>query len=230
MRRLLLILTLASPLAAETVSEDARREAYLRAEAFFESGRLWKPTGQPEDSVPFRYAPLILTEGGADHPFTPKVLFAIRQVRLGDRSYRSVEYSWKHGERPQGVRIVLGDDDYPLLWEVLHDSAGLRPVFVATELEGTAFGAHGPPLAGRSWSIEPAVETAPELVVPRTVDPGPVPMGPFVYVGREGYDVATVICRCMPSQVGEITASLDYRLAPAAADPGDAIALPLRLP
>lgn len=136
---------------------------------------------------------------------------------------RQLAFAWQaqaggpgDGDSPrlQGLRITLGRDGFPLLFEVLRDSSGARVLFVGRALEELAAAAHGAPLPGRRYACERAVEDAPRVVVAGLVERGPMPLGPFVYLDREQHDVTTVLCRCAPSQVGGVLESRPYELVP----------------
>jgi hypothetical protein len=149
-------------------------------------------------------------------------------VELQGREYDRRTYLWTVGpsSRAQGIRATLGSDGFPTLYEVLTDASGARLIFVAQALEEAAIGQFGDPLAGRRFTIERAVEEAPDVVVAGTLEPGPIPLGPFVYVTAPAGDVSSVICRCMESRVGAIVESLEYELVPIDELSASGLALP----
>ena len=112
-----------------------------------------------------------------------------------------------------GVRMTLDDDGFPVVWEV-RDRGDVDRLFVSHSLESAARAAFGPPLPRRRYAIERAIADAPRSVVVRVLDDGPIPMGPYVYIDRDGR-VTTVLCRCMPSQVGAFDRTADYDIRPA---------------
>jgi hypothetical protein len=208
-----------------SLDDDERRALYDRADRSFAAGVLLKPVAVSADETETDLAPLLLqqadpSEFGAKRP--ERVVSVLSgTVKIGTTSYEQRTYLWSHpalstGDRPvaQGVRMTLGSDGFPAIYEVLTDSSGARPIFVTTVLEDAASAEFGDPLEGRRFAIERAVEDAPDVIVPGILEPGPTPLGPFVYLTEPAHDVATLICRCMPSQVEVILDSLEYRLEP----------------
>jgi len=152
----------------------------------------------------------------------PTVYHSRSMLRISDRELVQWSYVWWYATSAddrrdagvQGVRVTLDGVGYPVVWEVLEDSTRARVLFVSDELERTAietFGARNP---GRMFSAERSLEAAPDVIVARAIETGATPLGPFVYVGETGTDVMTLICRCMPSQVGEVPQTNEYVLAP----------------
>lgn len=58
------------------------------------------------------------------------------------------------------------------------------------------------------------MENTPDVIVPRIINPGPVPMRPFLYIEGAGHSVATLICRCMPPQFDDLAGDHQYELRP----------------
>jgi hypothetical protein len=58
------------------------------------------------------------------------------------------------------------------------------------------------------------VEAAPDVIVARVIDDGPIPMGPIVYLSAETRQVSTLICRCMPAQARRLLVTGTYNLRP----------------
>lgn len=119
------------------------------------------------------------------------------------------------GNRQQaiGIRITLGLDGFPVVWEVLDSREKLKVLYVSRSAEYAAQQEFGKPAAGRQWVMErPGEETA-EVVVVRTLADGPVPMGPYAYVDAAGR-ITHVLCRCSPSQVGEFLREGEYDVRP----------------
>ena len=113
----------------------------------------------------------------------------------------------------QGIRITLNSAGQPVIWEVLADSSGAELFFVSQNLEAAAMAEFGKPLPGRRYAIERSVEAAPDVVVARVIDDGPVAMGPIVYLSAGTRAVSTLICRCMPAQARKLLATSTYDLA-----------------
>jgi hypothetical protein len=209
---------------------------YARAEAHFTSAILLKPyPAPPTNTLAAQLAPLLLIEdGGAVSLETfrdvPVVFFNERRIRLHGRTHDQVSYAWQAGSRGahaeglagwQGIRITLSRTGQPAVWEVLRDSSGADVVYVSQNVEAAALREFGPALAERRFAVERAVTEAPNVVVARVIDDGPVPMGPIVHLSANTGDVSTLICRCMPSQTKRLAGQLGYELRPAEAKHGD---------
>lgn len=143
-------------------------------------------------------------------------------ITVNGRPHDQYSYWWIYpstaasASNAQGIRLTLNAAGEPVIWEVLHDSSGADLIYVAQSLELAARAEFGPPLPGRRFAIERAVEDAPNTVVANVIDDGPVPMGPVVYLRQGNRDVAALICRCMASQGGTLHGQAHYelRLAP----------------
>ncbi len=143
-------------------------------------------------------------------------------VELGGSEYDQVVYVWWHRRRPdnrqlgphQGIRITVGADGFPVAWEVLGFGNGVKRLFVSSTLEGAAEDKFGGPLPGRNFAIERSVADAPDAVVVRIIEDGPIPMGPYVYLAADTHEVTTLLCRCSPSQVSRIVEMDYYSLLP----------------
>lgn len=132
--------------------------------------------------------------------------------RLGELEVTRYHYVWWIRTRsddpaatrwqPQGYRLTVDGDGFPRIWEVLREPQGLRVLYVSESLEASA-GAHGlAPLPGRRFALERAIAETPDVTVARALSDAPVPLGPWVYVEYPGDRVSTLLCRCMPSQMG----------------------------
>ena len=202
---------------------------YERADGTFAAGLLLKPSSENE------LAPLLMLEVEPDSSSDsgvpiPVVHEHVGSVEILGERYEQRIYFWGS----QGLRVTLGRDGFPAVYEVLSDSSGARLLFVTENLEGAAASDFGDPLEGRRFAVERRVEAAPQAVVAGILEPGPVPLGPFVYLTRSG-DVASVICRCMESRVETVVDSLEYELRPLEEVPPQLKELPsgfgfLRLP
>lgn len=155
----------------------------------------------------------------------PTVYVDVSRTYVGSTELQQLTYFWRYpttcGARGcashsgSGVRITLGLDGLPVLWEGLSTSEERTVLFVADSLEEAARREFGEPLEGRTYSIERAMSETKRVVVVRLLDDGPVAMGPYVYVGPpSNAQVTTVLCRCMPSQVDEFSESRYYELVP----------------
>ena len=141
------------------------------------------------------------------------------EVSLGGVRLEQWTYLWFYPPvspgralRWRGLRMTIGSRDYPIIWEILSNEIGLREIYVSKPLEKASREEYGPPLPGRRFSVEPAFEQHPNVVVPRIVGDGPQPMGPFVYLDAAQLAVSTLICRCEPSQAAEFPLSGHYQL------------------
>ncbi len=123
----------------------------------------------------------------------------------------------------QGIRITLNSAGQPALWEVLTDSSGAELIFVSHSLEAAALAEFGKPLPGRRYAIERSMEEAPNVIVARVIDDGPVAMGPMVYLSAGTRTVSTLICRCMPAQVRKLVATATYDLLPFQSGPTNSL-------
>jgi hypothetical protein len=159
---------------------------------------------------------------------SPVVYWELRDALMTGRHRSQIVYAWfqvspvagssASGDgdpfHVQGIRMTLDDDGAPLLWEVLPRVRGQRLVFVSRRLEEAAGRVFGAPLPGRRYAIEGPIEDCPDTLVVRVLEDGPLPMGPWVYVERDGLTIRTLLCRCMPGQVDENVETLEYELAP----------------
>lgn len=151
-------------------------------------------------------------------------------LQLSGTTHGRVTYVWCYAAQPaagsrgalafQGVRITLGTNGLPAIWEVLAAPDPFRILFVAQSLELAARARFGAPLPHRRFAAEQCVNLASNAVVARVLDDGPVPMGPIVYLTAGKRAVSTVICRCMPAQAAKLVATRSFELvrieAPAA--------------
>jgi len=161
-------------------------------------------------------------------PQIATIYSAVSRITVGGRSYDQVLFVWFYRaiERQleiRGIRIVLGPDGFPMLWEALSPRERTRVFFVSQSLEQLARKQLGLPLAGRTFSIERSTRNAPQVVVARVLQDGPIPMGPWVYLARPpSREIITLLCRCMPSQVSQIVRTIKYDLQPIEAVPRSA--------
>lgn len=189
-------------------------------------------SGEPRDSD--RFGAL---SGAASDPLTvepgrPTVYYEESRTTVGGTERKQIAYVWFYEMRPPnatdqsaiavtGIRGTLGEDLFPLVWEVEEaprhrnlDEHGFRLLFVADSVEARAIDAFGQALPGRRHVVERCIEESPDTIVARILEDGPVPMGPFVYRGGSPAAVTTLLCRCSPSQVQEIVETAYYELRP----------------
>jgi hypothetical protein len=152
----------------------------------------------------------------------PAVYFERSTAHVGGAERARLAFAWFHaGPMPgepvgQGVRVTLGADGLPTAYEVLRDSSGLDVLFAALPLEKAVSEQLGGPLAGRAFAVERALDAAPGVVVAGLAETGQMALGPFLYLGRESTDVLGLHCRCEPSRVDAVRASVEYELVPLA--------------
>ena len=170
-------------------------------------------------------APGISNGVPALNPSRPAVYWAADTVPLNGRVHVRLSWQWWYPPRPsssyvaatlprQGVRITLDSQGRPAIWEILTDTSGRQLVFISGSLEAAAAAEFGKPLAGRQYSIERSLEEAPDVIVPRVIDDGPMADGPIVYLGEGTRNVCALICRCMPAQVKQLAATRTFDLIP----------------
>jgi hypothetical protein len=172
-----------------------------------------------------RFGTLSLSNGllALDHS-RPAIYWQADAVRLIGKEYVRFAYLWCYspdaagqGESAlalQGIRITLDCAGQPAIWEVLADNSGAELIFVSQSLEAAALAEFGKALPARRYAIERSVEEAPNVVVARVIDDGPVAMGPFVYLSAGARVVSALICRCMPAQARKLLATGIYDLLP----------------
>ena len=181
---------------------------YDRTDRDFESGVLFRPDDATEGDPAHTFAPLLIVENGGSGSVPPEVTH--------ERTTDGWSYRWVDSATgvAQGIHATLGDDGFPVAYEILRDSSGVRLLFVDTLLEQRAAEQFGPPLPGRRFSVERSLEDAPDVAVGAVFEPGTTPLGPFVYLWSETSDVNVVLCRCMAPRVFDIVDSIAYTLKP----------------
>ncbi len=153
----------------------------------------------------------------ATAPAASTIYFERSTTRIGNRSHPQWAYYWRHRAaaaldgRIDGIRMTLGDDGWPMVFERFASSEGVVTLFVSESLERAAVKAYGGPLPGRQFSVERSIDEQPRVVVARLIADGPMPMGPWVYVSSDGR-VTTLLCRCSPSQVADNAGGAAYDL------------------
>jgi hypothetical protein len=236
----LLLAGCAAPQIRDRGHEHASTQAALRQRAtnHFAQAFLIKPADAEGGPLHVQLAPLLMMEkpgprASPQSPPTPSqnltVYHLAGTVQIHGKLHARFAYVWHapaegdgktaRPDRWQGIRITLDSAGRPSIWEVLADSSGARLVFVADSLEQAAKTQFGLPEVGRTYAVERDGGQTPGLVVARTVEDGPAPMGPFVYTTAQRQDVAVVLCRCAPPQVGTIAGTGYYSLQPLSAIP-----------
>lgn len=165
------------------------------------------------------------------------VFYQTTQTRLNGLPLEQITFLWMWPAAlrtddavlpAQGIRMTLDPEGRPLLWEVLADSSGVRPVFVSQRLEARAVEEFGPAGNGRRYAVETSATPELPVVVARIIEDSPVTMGPIAYLRAGNRDVVTVNCRCMPAQARELAGMAEYRLRPLPPRPPHALRQLLR--
>lgn len=179
------------------------------------------PEGQPSIDQDFEFAGLVL-EGGklALDPQRPAVYTQGGRALHGAIEHEQRTFLWFHRDggqgpiRAQGIRLTYDSQGFPAIFEVLKDASGKSLYYVSESLEALAREQHGDALEGRVHAIEPSVSESPDSLVVRPVKQGVQPLGPLIYDGVQGTDILQLHCRCAPSQLEAIGASVNYDLIP----------------
>ncbi|MCK6455438.1 MAG: hypothetical protein L6Q92_02745 [Phycisphaerae bacterium] len=215
---------------SEGPNDSPATDVAIRSQAHttFDSVVYYKPAEDLDPGELLTYAPLIVWESPAAGRLAadgrPPVLWADESTTvIHGRALRQVAYVWRIesasvAESPDagrigGVRLTLDEHGHPIVWEAIDAGSAASKLFVAASLERAAAEGFGPPLPGRAFSIERSRDDAGSAIVVRILDDGPVPMGPWVYLDRNGH-VTTVLCRCMPSQFSRAESTVTYRIRP----------------
>lgn len=219
-------------------SPEVYARIYDRATNQFVTASFFKPDVAHETDAAFRYAPLIvqqttpgqplpqeaafgeveLVEGKPQVRGVPTIYFHADTIRLQGNERLRLTYLWVYPARdaqmpvPQGLRITIGSEGLPVLWEPLYEESGAAVVYAGGGLERAAAREHGSVLPGRKFALERAEAERPFALIARVLEDGPVPMGPIVYVASPPDTIATVACRCMPSQAKGLVSTTTYRL------------------
>jgi len=141
-------------------------------------------------------------------------------VRINDVDHPQVTYIWQHpaaGSSPAnarlGLRITLGSDGFPVVWEVLDSRQQSTILYVSRSAENLATAEFGAPLPDRHLSVEQSLEVARDVIVVRAIEDGPIPMGPYIYADSSN-QITGVLCRCSPTQVDEFLLEKQYQMEP----------------
>lgn len=214
------------------IGEEQRKRLQAEAQRSFDFAVLEKPRlgsdGMVDEEVA-RLAPLIVSEvptlsagwsrdSSARSGGWGRVCSEAGRTNIAGHWFKTVSFA-AMAERPDGteeevwrLRMSLNAEGFPIIFEVARPGDKVDPIFVSESLELAARDAYGPPLPGRTYSVEQSVESAPNTVVIKVLENGPMPMGPYVYLRGEAKDIVTLLCRCSPSQVNEFVQSAYYEL------------------
>jgi hypothetical protein len=198
-----------------------RAASEARAGLVFTNAILIKPRETlPATNLALTLAPLLIQEvvdstlGSNSGPAT--IYYQLGTVQIGGVSQPQMTYLWVGGNEKslaRGVQLTLDSRGSPVIWEVLDDRAGPRVLYVSRSLEERAKAAYGSPTPGRNFAIELPFSIAPNVVVARVIEDGPVAMGPIVHQ-TVGGEINVVICRCMSPQARQLLATEHYELKP----------------
>ena len=219
-------------------------EIYARADLQFRDAALFKPLETRTNDVYFSLAPLLMqqtsdTPAAAVDVFGalcfsngvvglneahPTLYYVADAVELNDVQHARLAYLWFYPAVSgtttgvaftwQGIRLTLSTNGQPVIWETLTDSPGKVVLYVSQSLETAAKEQYGRALPGRKYAIERSADESPDIVVARVIDDGPMPMGPIVYLPSGTKHIGTLICRCMPAQAKQLSATRTYELRP----------------
>jgi len=189
---------------------------------------------QEHDTPGLRFGALVTLHSGetAIDSFRPTVYFAQRTIAFHGTDRTQIDYVWfysrstdaAHLERATRVSTILSDDGVPSVWiadewesdaissDAQHPSH--RTYYVADSLEAEATDAFGSALPDRRFAVERAIEESQDVIVARIIEDGPQPLGPYVYLSHQPHRVTTLLCRCSPSQIQQITETGYYELRP----------------
>jgi hypothetical protein len=219
---------------ARAAAHDAIR---ARAEQHFANATFFKPRQTGDDSLAETLAPIIAQQvpaeanrpelsdipSGGDPTDTAGeghvvVYYAQSEVSLRGHAHTQMTYLWRYPATEnaswRGVRMTLNADGSPVIWETLSSESKNACIYVAESLDRASSQAFGSPLEHRRYAVESSVQAHPHALVVRVLADGPVPMGPLVYVTAGSHEIATMLCRCMPSQVDNLTDGMWYELVP----------------
>ncbi len=173
---------------------------------------------------------------GDETPAPPTIFTAKTRALIHGRCLDVLSYTWWYhtGQRvsegtgldARGIRLVLGEDGFPLICEVASGTTRsgrkLRIIYISQSLEDRASQTVGAPLPGRRFSVEPSIEEAPHVVVAGVFEDGPMPLGPYLYMEAGSRNIVELLCRCSPAQVEQVVATEVYDLKPASGTPSSA--------
>ncbi len=227
----ILVATLLTGCQTPDLREHAR--IYDQQSRILASANLFKPRDHRDNEMWSALAPLIVHETTStdlagylvpvdpptnSQPNEPTAYVHESNITLHGQTHPQITYVWfylasdSQELHARALRMTLDTSGAPVIWEILGDDDQLVQAFVAQSLESES-AANTEPATHRRHHVEPPVNEHPNLIVPRILADGPVPMGPWVYLD-EGRNPITVICRCMPSQLDKTIADTYYQIRP----------------
>lgn len=228
--------------ARPSINPHKSQEIYDRAHRAFQQAALVKPGEIPgATNIVLTLSPLLLQEvpSANSNAGSRVVFFAQGETVINGRPHKQMTYLWqipgtaKHsqsGKSWQGVRTTLDSRDRPAIWELLNDSSGARIFFLTQSVETGSRKHFGPPTEGRRFAAEAPLTGSADTIVARVIEDGPVAMGPIIHLPATNRDVVTLICRCMPPQTLQITATDYYELRPLRKNLSPALSVSSRTP
>jgi hypothetical protein len=182
-------------------------------------------------------------KGGDPTALQPKrIYFHSGSVDFNGQAHQQMTYWWTYDESPlvtrpaqthrgpdvrrlkhevtntnttvYGVRLTMGSNGIPVIYELLGGESDIRQIFVTQSVEALAQANYGYPVPGRRHAVEVSLDAAPKVVVARVIDDPPAEMGPILYLRANTHAVATLICRCMNSQAKTLVGQGLYTLVP----------------
>lgn len=222
------ILPAASPQERPRPESDAQTTKLL-----FPVASLYKLNDRDLPEGLARYAPLIVVQSvtrpessdtaaanatGANEPGPTLTVYTDHgRITAVGREFEQVSFAWCElggagCEQPRGVRMTLGEDGFPIIWEALDERSDRSAIlYISRSFEQAAGQRHGDPLSGRRFAAERSREESPDVLVADVLPDGPVPMGPYVYLtAPPDFAHALIRCRCSSSQVGDFAATGIY--------------------
>lgn len=172
-----------------------------------------------------------------DEEAAPTLYFVTDQDKFGNEAAARTSFIWfnRDDAGKSGADSSAGAPPYTavsftvdrrgttIIARVIQSGSTVDRYFVSELLEAAARKEHGPPLAGRRFSIERAsspVDAKPsgskphDFLVPKLMFSAPEPAGPWVYIdGQDGF-VTTVHCRCSASQIKVFTDKVEFDIKP----------------
>jgi len=153
---------------ASPMTRQRNDELLARTRIEFDQARLYKPDEASISDVPFNLAPLIMqenapaSEGAAASSLdgiVPTVYMTTSSLVLNGVPHQQVTYRWscphlapiesKERSTVRWIRMTLGQDGFPLVWEVGDDTSSANMLFISESLETSGRDAFGEPLPGR---------------------------------------------------------------------------------
>ena len=205
--------------ADQALAAPSHAEVYQRATNEFAEADFFKPAEPKTNDLASSLAPLVLQEvnGGQRPPSRPDrfgTLSLSNGVLVLDRSRPAIYW------QADSVQLQRKPHTrFSYLWCYAVAAADQETGRAGLPLQGirvtlNSAGAPGKPLPRRRYTIERSLEEAPNVIVARIIDDGPVAMGPIVYLTAGTRAVSTLICRCMPAQAKRLRDTSVYDLLP----------------